>query len=428
LVALAVALGATAIIAPAAQAAEYVTGEWGTYKGASTFWGNLTVGGVYGLCIDPGTQPPNSLGPGNATKVCRAVKDGKPDKTTQIAYLLARHLKDTDTKTLVSLSQFGRGEYHDSIPVTYPSRYADLVAEAKDARPKDAYVQVDLDAGKVWVGIVSGGEAAKLVSGGLKGADAHFLAGYSAKVEITSPNATFADGSKLKTVESKGNAVSLDIRAAHDLIADEKVTLVVEIGGVPQPCFMMHEESNSQRVLTPPVRHADRQPHRDSGSNPVDAIGVFRGHHPGSQQAWNSGRQGENRCDFRELAGDAVGRRGTDQAQDLCADGCRRADHPRRAATAASVSVPAGASVLPGKATATLAGPGVWDTVSIPLPATAGAGYYSVRWRFDRADQGGNAKYLPVGGSWCDDYFSATELFTLPMTLGLHQSPQPYGR
>jgi hypothetical protein len=419
LVALAMALGTTAVIAPAAQAAEYVTGEWGAYKGASTFWGNLTVGGVYGLCIDPGTQPPNSLGPGNATKVCGSVKDGQPDKTAQIAYLLARHLRDTDTKTLVSLSQFGRGEYHDSIPVTYPSRYAELVAEAKQAGPKDAYVQVDLDAGKVWVGIVSGGEAAKLVSGGLKRADAHFVAGYSAKVEITSPNATFTDGSTSKTVETRGDAISLDIRAAHDLIANEKVTVAVEIADVPQPCFMMHEESNSQRVLTPLFatltgKHtatADQTPWTPLVSSEVttpapNKLGtvadkvkavVTSGSWPVTQWA------------------DAAQTKPQTYAPMVAAGQIIRADRP----TAPSASVPAGTAVLPGRATATLAGPGVWETASITLPASAGAGYYSIRWCLDRADQGDNAKYLAAGGPWCDDYFSATELFQLPMTLGI---------
>jgi hypothetical protein len=97
----AVALGALAGTAPAAHAADYITGEWGTYQGASTFWGNLKVGGVYGLCIDPGTQPPDSLGDANARKVCGTFgADGKPGKTSQIAWLLARHLLDTDDATL----------------------------------------------------------------------------------------------------------------------------------------------------------------------------------------------------------------------------------------------------------------------------------------------------------------------------------------
>jgi hypothetical protein len=418
-VAVAVAAG-LAVSVPAAHAAEYVTGEWGTYNGASTFWGNLAVGGVYGLCIDPGTEPPDSLGDQNATRVCGSTSGSTPDKTTQIAFLLARHLRDTDTQTLVSLSQFARAEYHSGIPVTYPARFNELVAEAKKAGPRDAYAEVDLAASKVWFGLVRQGQAAQITSGALGRTGADYLAGHRVTVTITTPNATFTDGSKTRTVDTTGSAGSLGLVTTHDLIADEQVSVSVAVTGVPQACFMVHQETGTQRVLTPLFtdlsgRHTATQdktiweprvatevttPTVQPSGTVTDRVRAEAVN--GSQwpvKEWADANQTIPKTYHSFTATGRIVRAATPQA--------------------ASKTLPEGAVVLPGEVTATLTGPGVWATAPVVLPATAGSGYYSLRWCLDRAAQGTNAKFLPDGGPWCDDYFSTTERFTVPMTLGM---------
>jgi hypothetical protein len=411
------AAGAPLALTPAA-AAEYVTGEWGTYQGETTFWGNMTVGGVYGMCVDPGAEPPVSLSDGNARRVCGSVVNGAPDKTAQIAFLLARHLTDTDTQTLVSLSQFARAEYHTGIPVTYPARFNQLVAEAGQARPKDAYVEVDVAGSRIWAGVVGGGQAAKITGGTLGRGDAGFLAGYAATVAITSGNATFADGTTSKTVATGAAAVSLAVKARHALVADEKVTATVEVAGVPQACFMLHEETAHQRVITPlytTLSGVHTASARQTPWTPAITTEV-------TTPAVGKGGTVADRVRADVVSGSWPVLEWSDAAQTKpktyvplnAAGQVVRASEP----TSPSAGLPAGATVLPGRQTVVLPGPGSWQAANVVLPQSAGSGYYSLRWCLDPADQGGNAKYM-TGGPYCDQYFSATELFTVPMTLAV---------
>ncbi|MDR2380175.1 MAG: hypothetical protein LBE08_03210, partial [Bifidobacteriaceae bacterium] len=376
---------------------------------------------MYGLCIDPGTTPPDSLADANARKVCGTVgSDGKPDKTAQIAWLLARHLHDTDAATLVSLSQFARAEYHSGIPVTHQARYSELVAEAGQAGPKDAYAEVDLTGRRVWFGLVQAGQAAEITAGTMPRANAAYVSGFQAVVAITSPNAVFADGSKTKTVTTGTAAGSLAFKTTHDLIADEQVTATVAVKGVPEACFLVHEETARQWVLTPLYTsvvgsHAATQD--KTNWQPVVATEV------------TTPTPGKAGTVADKVRADAAGgsqwpvKEWADAAQTVpktyfsfTATGqIVRSDTPQ----SPSRTLPAGAAVLPGKATAVVTGPGAWTTASVPLPAAAGAGHYSIRWCLDRADQGANAKYLPDGGPFCDDYFSAAERFAVPMALGV---------
>jgi LPXTG-motif cell wall-anchored protein len=411
------AAGAPLALTPAA-AAEYVTGEWGAYQGERTFWGNMTVGGVYGMCVDPGAEPPGSLSDANARKVCGGVVNGAPDKTAQMAFLLARHLTDTDTQTLVSLSQFARAEYHTGIPVTYPARFDQLVAEASQAGPKDAYVEVDLTGLKVWAGVVAGGQAAKVAGGTLNRVDADFLAGYPATVAITSGNATFSDGTTAKTTTTGTAAVSLAITARHALVADEKVTASIEVAGVPQACFMLHEETAHQRVITPlytTLANKHTGTARQTPWTPAIATEV-------TTPTVVKGSAAADRVKADAVSGSWPVLEWADAAQTkpktyvpfTAAGQVVRANQP----TPPSATLPAGATVMPGKQTVTLPGPGSWQAADVALPTSAGAGYYSLRWCINPADQGGNAKYL-TGGPYCDGYFTATELFTVPMTLAV---------
>jgi hypothetical protein len=121
---------ATATSVPV-HAESYPTGQWGALNGAATFWGNNSVGGKIGLCLDPGTHPPTVLDNSAAAKVCGAYEDGEPDKTARLAYLLATHVNSTDDPTPASISQFARGIHHSGVPVTHRARYDDLATEAK---------------------------------------------------------------------------------------------------------------------------------------------------------------------------------------------------------------------------------------------------------------------------------------------------------
>jgi hypothetical protein len=181
-----------------ASAASFITGEWGTFKGVSTFWGNLSVGGKYGLCVDPGAHPPTKLDNTAADKKCgKYDSKGVPDKTAQLAYLLGAYLHDGSDKRLRSISEFARKQYHDDVGVRYDDVYDDLVAEAKEnGGPKQAYAEVDLENSKVWIGLVRDGEADKITNPlePFTRDDAHFVDGYTATVKITSGNATFSDG------------------------------------------------------------------------------------------------------------------------------------------------------------------------------------------------------------------------------------------
>jgi hypothetical protein len=144
------------------QAESYPTGQWGAFNGAATFWGNISISGKIGLCLDPGAHPPTVLDNSTAAKACGAYDDGQPDKTAQPAHLLAAHVNPTDYPTLASISQSERGIHRSGVPVTHRSRYEELVAEAKDqAGPKQAHAQADAEAAKAWIGLVRAGEADK---------------------------------------------------------------------------------------------------------------------------------------------------------------------------------------------------------------------------------------------------------------------------
>jgi hypothetical protein len=81
-----------------------------------------------------------------ATRVSGGHQDGKPDKTAEPAYLLARYLGTADMQTAVSLSQFARGQYHSSIPVFYEPRHNATKAEAEaNAGQRAALIDVDAD-------------------------------------------------------------------------------------------------------------------------------------------------------------------------------------------------------------------------------------------------------------------------------------------
>ena len=93
----------------------------------------------------------------------------------------------------MSLSQFGKSQYNDGIPVYYRNRHDQLLAEAvRNAGPKTGLVGFDLDAGKLWYGLVRDGETDR--------GSAHYLGGYTAVVTLTTANVTFADGSTTATV------------------------------------------------------------------------------------------------------------------------------------------------------------------------------------------------------------------------------------
>jgi hypothetical protein len=419
-----IALATTITAWSPAQAADYITGEWGTYGGANTFWGNMSVGGVYGMCIDPGAEPPSSLTDANATRVCGTFTNGKPDMTAQIAYVLARHLHDTDKATLVSLSQFSRGEYHSGIPITYPARYGELAQEAAThGGPKAAYVQVDLQAAKIWVGLVREGEPARITSGTLARADAHYTPGYLVTVTITTPNVKFTDGTKTKTLTTGAVAAGLGFTTNHDLIAGEQVTVTITIGDVPAACFNMHQNTGTQRVLTPlftTLAGRDTATQDKTVWEPVittqmpstvitrtiaatkveDKVKATAA--GGSQwpvKVWADADQTKAQTYFPFTAsGDMV-----------------KATVP----PAPSKTLPPGATLVSTAPTlVTLTGPDVWATATTTVP-DAGSGHYAMRWCLDRTHQGDLAKYLPDGGPFCDTYFATTERFVIPMTLAV---------
>jgi hypothetical protein len=403
-----------------ASAAEYVTGEWGAWRGMSTFWGNMAVGGVYGLCVDPGAEPPDGLDPAHAKTVCGTTTNGVADKTAQTAWLMGLHIKDTDTQTLVSLSQFARSGYHTGIPVTYPARHQQLVAEAAHAGGKDAHVEVDLAASRVWVGLVRAGQAAQIASGALDRSAASFTPGFAATVVITSPNATFADGSRTKTIITGSSASGLAFTTSHDLVAGEQVTATVKVTGVPRECFTLYEEGSYQRVITP--LYADV-----SGSHTATQDKTIWQPRVTTEVTTPTVQARGTVTD--KVKAEAVG--GSQWPVKEWADPAQttpKTYHPFTATgrlvysptvPAASGTLSAGSSVLPGVVSAVLPGPGVWATTTMVLPDGAGSGFYSLRWCLDKADQGANAKYLPDGGPFCDDYHAATERLTVPMRLAI---------
>ncbi|MDR3360623.1 MAG: hypothetical protein LBO20_08270, partial [Bifidobacteriaceae bacterium] len=423
LVAVAVAVGAVAIAAAPASAAEFPVGEWGTYDGGSTFWGSMTVQGRYGLCVDPVLHAPDSLDDAAAQKICGGYSNGEPDKTSQIAYLLAKYLETSDKETAVSLSQFTRAEYHSNIPVFYQARLNELRAEAEaNAGPKDAYVEVDATNLKVYYGLVREGEAAKITSGSLARGSAHYAAGFAATIKLTTPNVTFSDGSTEKTVRTRAEAASVTLTARHDLIADEKVTATIKIANIPAACFLVHKAGEQdQRAITPLTTSVSGQ---DTGV-PTETKWQPEIITEVSTQVLS----GEATAVADKVRADAV--EGTQWPVKEWADAIQtqpktyhsfvaRGDVVKATIPPApSKTPPQGAVVVSTEPTkVTLTGPGQWATATTTLPDT-GSGHYAMRWCLNAADQGANAKHLPKGGPFCDDYFSMSERFTIPMTLAV---------
>ncbi|MDR2723048.1 MAG: hypothetical protein LBB54_04915, partial [Cellulomonadaceae bacterium] len=408
-------LGVVGLASPAAAGVDHVSGHWGHYGTIPTWWGTMTFSGRYGLCVDPGVLPPTLLDDATAHKVCGNSTGGTPDDNAQLAYLLARYLDTDDEATAVSLSQIGRGQYHDGIPVSYPNRLGQMLDEARrNAGPKDAFIQVDADALRLWYGLVRRGESSRDFS--------HFHPGYTATLRITTPNVTFTDGSQTMTVTTKDAAASVPLISRHDLIADEKVSVTVTIGGIESSCYLRHEPGgHHQRVATPlresasaSATHAPKvtrwQPKvtteistptltKDAASvtDRVKADAVNGSQWP--VREWANAIQTQPKTYYSFTAtGDLV-----------------RASTP----PAPSTSLPAGASVVATGAKATLTGPGVWTTTTVPMSDGYGSGHYALRWCLDAAAQGVNAKYLPIGGPFCDSYFADSERFIVPMTLGI---------
>jgi hypothetical protein len=405
-----------------AAATEYVTGEWGVYQGMSTFWGNMDVDGTYGLCVDPGAEPPDSLDKAHATRVCGTVVGSVPDRAAQTAWLLGRHLHDTDTETMVSLSQFVRAGYHSGVPVTYPARHAELVAEAAHAGPKDAYVEVDLAAGKIWFGLVRAGEAAQIMAGALPRESAHHTPGFTAALTITSPNASFVGGAQTITATTGVKPVAAQLATSHHLIKGEQVSANVAVEDVPEICYTLYEEGSYQRVATPLASRV-----ANGVGSATQALTVWA---PVLTTVVTKTVVKPGGTVVDRVQADALG--GSQWPVKQWADEAQTepgAYYPFTAAgqlvysptppAAASQTLPAGSKVLEGKTTATLTGPGVPATASVQLPADAGSGFYSLRWCLDQADQGASAGFLPDGGPFCDDYHAATERFTVPMRLAL---------
>jgi hypothetical protein len=400
------------IAVPAAQAAEYPTGEWGTWNGASTHWGNIRVDGRYGYCVDPGITPPGSLNDATATRACGQTINGTPDRTAQLAYLLARYEKTTDTKVAASVSQFARAEYHSGIPVTHQGVYDGLVAEAnRNSGPRAARVEVDADGLKVWYGLVRAGETDR--------ASAHYADGFAATLRITTPNATFMDGSQTLTVTTGTAAKSAALKPRHPLIADEPVTVEMTVADVPQPCYLLHVQGSTQRIATPLRTTVTGQ---DTGrptetrwepkvSSEIAATVVAKGATTITDKVRAEAVSGQ--WPVKEWA-DAIQTQPKTYFPFTAAGAVVRSTMP----PSPSATLPQGATVVGSPVKATLPGPGVWATANVPIPDT-GSGHYAVRWCLDAADQGANAKYLPKSGPFCDNYFSATERFLVPMSLAI---------
>ncbi|MDR2566362.1 MAG: hypothetical protein LBC97_09990 [Bifidobacteriaceae bacterium] len=422
----AIALGVSALSAVGgatpALAAEYPSGEWGTYKGASTHWGNILIQGQYGWCADPGTTPPDTLDPAHATKICGQTAGGAPDKTAQIAYLAAMYDKSTDDAVSVSVSQFIRAEYHDSIPVTYRGVHDRLAAEAKrNGGQRQALLQVDADNLTVWYGLVRQGETDR--------AAAHYADGFKTTLTITTPNATFDGGGTTMTATTGAGVQSARIVPRHTLIADEAVTVTMTVAGVPQPCYLFYQQGSTQRIVTGLTQSLEA---KVTGK--------------ATQTKWQPKITTETPTKVLDRNATTV----QDKVKATAVDGTQwpvkewadaiqtkpKTYHPQvasgqvvKASTppAASKTLPAGAVVVSAEPTlVTLTGPDVWATVTTTLPDT-GSGHYAMRWCLDPAYQGGNAKYLPKGAATCDDYFAATERYTIPMTLAVSSAlPDQY--
>ena len=119
----------------------------GTWNGQNRSWGVIVINGRNGFCLDSGMTPPDSLNDSTPKKICGGTNSsGDPDATAQMAYLTGKHANTTDDHTATSVSDFNRAQYRAGMPITYPSVYNALVAEAKrNAGKHDAYITVDAD-------------------------------------------------------------------------------------------------------------------------------------------------------------------------------------------------------------------------------------------------------------------------------------------
>jgi hypothetical protein len=407
---------APVLLAPVASAAEFPAGEWGTYNGMSTHWGNILIDGTYGYCVDPGVTPPDTLDPSDATRVCGQVgADGTPDKVAQLAYLLARYQQTTDDVASASVSQFARAQYNNGIPVTHQAAYESIIAEAvRNAGPRDALVQVDANNLTVWYGLVRTGETNRDT--------AHFADGFTATLTVTTPNATFANGQTSMTVTTGTAAQSVALSPRHPLIADEPVTVSMTVAGVPESCYLLYQQGVSQRIAVPLTTTVAGQ----GTGEPTQT----RWQPEVSTQIGQTVLASDATTVTDQVKADAVG--GSQWPVQEWADPVQtqpKTYYPLVASgeivktsipPTPSVALPKGVEVVPGGPTlVTLSGPGVWATTEVPLPANPGSGHYALRWCLDSAYQGGNAKYLPQGGPVCDDYFSAAERFTVPMRIAV---------
>ena len=412
-------IAATTLMIPVGTASAYSlpTGENGTYNGVSTHWGNILIDGRYGYCVDPGAAPPANLDDANATKICgQTDASGNLDANGQIAYLIGKYDQTTNLETAVSISQLSRSQYHPNIPVTYPVVYNDLISEAKRNGGSHAgLIQVDADNLIVWYGLVRPGETDR--------GTAHYADGFTATLTITTPNVTFTSGATSMNVTTGVTAKSAGLVAKHQLIADEPITVTINISEVPSNCFLLHDNGpTQQRVATsmlttvtgtttsqatetrwqPQITTMIDTPNLASGATSVndlvkaDAVG-------GTQwpvATWDDAIQTQPKTYVPLVASGQIAKASTPLSP--------------------SASLPAGASVLPGEPTlVTLSGPGVQTTTTVPLPADPGSGHYSIRWCLDPQYQGGNAKYLPKGPASCDQWFAMTERFTTPMRINI---------
>jgi len=401
--------------AASAQAADYPAGEWGSWNGQSTRWGNILIAGRYGYCVDPGTPAPAALDDASAARICGGLApDGTPDATAQLAYLLGRYDQTSDNAVAAAVSQLARGQYHAGIPVSQPATRDQLLAEAgRNGGPRAGLLEVDADNLAAWFGLVRAGETNR--------ATAHFADGFTATLTITSPNATFASGDNSISLTTATTARSVELVPRHQLIADEVVSLTMSIQGVPDSCYLLHTQGSSQRVATGLTMtltaqasdHASQTPWRPRISTVVTPT-LIPSDHPtvtdqltieaigNSQwpvQQWADANQTQPKTYFPLVASAEIA----------------RANQP-----------PAPSGVLPDLATlvasdpilVSLDHPGTVST-ELTLPESAGAGYYALHWCLDAKYQGDYAKYLPPGGPVCDDWFAPTEQFLRPMRLAV---------
>lgn len=396
-----------------AQAADFPSGQWGSWNGERTRWGNILVAGRFGYCVDPGAPTPAVLDDARASRVCGGVgADGAPDSAAQLAYLLARYDQTTDDAVAVAVSQFARSQYHGGIPISQPAIYDQLVAEAtRDGGPRAGLVVVDADNLTVWFGLVRAGETDRTT--------AHFADGFTAVLTITSPNATFASGDTRWTITTTNQVQSIPLVARHPLIAGEAISVDLTIADVPQSCYLLYTQGPVQRIATgltmtltaqggdrasqtiwqPQISTVVAQPSvRPGATSLTDQVSVTAA---GASQwpvaRWADANQTQPQSYVPLVA-----------SADIA-----RSNRP----LPPSANLPAAASIWPGDpALLRLDGPGT-TTAKVVLPSGLGSGYYALHWCLDAAHQSGNAAYLPPGEPVCDDWFAPSERFWVPMRL-----------